>query len=215
MNSKYGMDNRFYRFMTTVGDLILLNLICVLGCLPVITAGASVTAMYTVLFKIKKKQESYITKDFISAFKENFVQSTILWLIFAGIGVVFYFDLRISNIVEGNIGFILRIIFWILITIWGVMVSFIFPLIAKFKNSAGNILKNAFWMSFGFLPFSIAVIVIEIIPVFLMYIKPQWEINVFPFMLIIGFSLQGLMCTYIFEHIFDTVVSKNDKSNQH
>lgn len=214
MNSKFGMDNRFYRFMTSVGDMILLNLICVIGCLPVATAGASVTAMYSVLFKIKKGEESYITKDFLRAFKENFIQSTILWVIFAGVGVIFYFDLRISNVIDGSLGFALRIVFWILITIWAFMISFIFPLIAKFKNSVGNILKNAFWMSFGFLPFSIAVIVIEVIPIFLMYIKPQWEINVFPFMLIIGFSLQGLICAYIFEHIFDTFVPKNDKENE-
>ena len=43
----FDMDNPFWRFMSLVADLIILNLLFVLCSIPIITIGASTTALYT------------------------------------------------------------------------------------------------------------------------------------------------------------------------
>ena len=42
MNRFFNMDNKFFVFMGRVADLLLLNFLCILCCIPVVTAGASI-----------------------------------------------------------------------------------------------------------------------------------------------------------------------------
>ena len=52
MDRIFNMDNKFFTFMGKAADLILLNIIFLICCLPVVTIGASVTAMYYVTLKM-------------------------------------------------------------------------------------------------------------------------------------------------------------------
>ena len=60
MGRIFDMNNTFFRFMSKVADLCILNIICVICCIPVITAGASITAMYYVTLKMVRNEEAYI-----------------------------------------------------------------------------------------------------------------------------------------------------------
>lgn len=54
MNRFFNMDNKFFVFMGRVADLILLNILCILCCIPIVTAGASITALYYVTLKMAR-----------------------------------------------------------------------------------------------------------------------------------------------------------------
>ena len=75
------MDNKFFVFMGRVADLMILNILCIICCIPIITIGASVTAMYYVTLKMTRNEESYIVRSFFKSFKENFKQATVIWLV--------------------------------------------------------------------------------------------------------------------------------------
>ena len=78
MNRFFNMDNKFFVFMGRVADLLLLNFLCILCCIPVVTAGASITALYYVTLKMARDEESYIARSFFRSFKQNFKQATII-----------------------------------------------------------------------------------------------------------------------------------------
>ena len=86
MSSFFNMDSPIMRFLSRVCDLIILNLLTIVCCIPVFTAGASITALFSVTLKMVKGEESYIVRGFFKGFKENFKQSTIIWIIVAVIG---------------------------------------------------------------------------------------------------------------------------------
>ena len=69
MNRFFNMDNKFFVFMGRVADLLLLNFLCILCCIPVVTAGASITALYYVTLKMARDEESYIARSFFRSFK--------------------------------------------------------------------------------------------------------------------------------------------------
>ena len=50
--------------MGKVADLCLLNLVCLACCIPIITAGASLTALYYVTLKMVRNEEAYIFRSF-------------------------------------------------------------------------------------------------------------------------------------------------------
>ena len=89
-------DNRIIRILTTLCDFLILNILWLVCSVPVITAGASTTALYSVMFKIIKKEEGYIIKSFLKAFRQNFKQSTIIWLLLIGTGCIVGYDWYIA-----------------------------------------------------------------------------------------------------------------------
>ena len=76
-----GQEGWLFRFLDRLWDLIVLNVLFIITCIPLFTVGAAISALYTVTMKGVRKEDSYIVRSYLSAFKENFKKSTILWLL--------------------------------------------------------------------------------------------------------------------------------------
>ena len=74
-------DSPLIQFINTVIDLIILNVLCTICCIPIITIGPALTAKYDVAMRIVRREEPAVFKPFFKAFKENFKQATIIWVI--------------------------------------------------------------------------------------------------------------------------------------
>ena len=99
MDNLFRYDNKFFEALGKISNTVILNLLCILSCIPIITIGASATATYFVAMQIVKDEESYIIKEFIKRFKENFIISTKIWIIMMIIGGVLCFDFYISKLI--------------------------------------------------------------------------------------------------------------------
>ena len=98
------MDNIIVRALSRVFDLILLNLLWLACSLPVITIGASTTALYSVTLKMAANEEGYILRGFLEAFRRNWKQSTVIWLILLVIGAALGADFMIVRRLPGVLG---------------------------------------------------------------------------------------------------------------
>ena len=99
MDNLFEYDNKFFEVLGKITDIIILNLLCIISCLPIITIGASVTATYFVALQMVRNEETYIIREFIKRFKENFIFSTKVWSIILIIGLVLSFDFYISRLI--------------------------------------------------------------------------------------------------------------------
>ena len=52
MDRLFNMDNKFFTVMGRVADLIMLNVVFLICCLPIVTIGASLTALHYVTLKM-------------------------------------------------------------------------------------------------------------------------------------------------------------------
>ena len=95
-------DNVVMRALGKMGDMICLNVMWVICCIPIITIGASTTALYTVMLRMVKNEEGYIFRGFLKAFKSNFKQSTLIWLILLLLGIVWTVDFRVAGFMPGD-----------------------------------------------------------------------------------------------------------------
>ena len=95
--SIFNMDGPVFRFLNKMADLCILNLIFLLCCLPIITIGASVTALYSVTLKMSRDQEGYIARSFFKAFKANFKQATSIWIPSLLLLFIMLADIRIDS----------------------------------------------------------------------------------------------------------------------
>ena len=147
MDRFFSMDNKFFTFMGKVADLCILNIVCLICCIPIVTAGASITAMFFVTMKMVKNEESYIIKSFFKSFRQNFKQATVINLIMLAVAAILYVDLRIVNQMGQPISQILHVIFLAFTVLYAMVFMYIYPVLAKFYNSTRNTFINAVLMS--------------------------------------------------------------------
>lgn len=202
MSSFFNMDNPAMRFLSRICDLMILNLLCIVFCLPVITAGASVTALYSVTLKMAKNEEAYIVKGFLKAFKENFKQSTIIWLIMAFAGIVMCVDYQAATLLPEKLISVFRIFIFIFAFIYVMIFTYIFPYTARFENTLKNIFKNSLLIAILNLPWTILLIVYPLILVFFTFLAPFTLVYGSMLWIFFGFAVVAYWNSLIFRKVF-------------
>ena len=89
----FNYDNPIWRFMGKFCDILILNVLWIVLSIPIVTIGASTTAVYYVTLKLVRDEEGPTIRSFFKSFKENFKQSTAIWLILLAAGALTGFDL--------------------------------------------------------------------------------------------------------------------------
>ena len=128
------IDSPVMRVLGRLGDIIILNMIFVVGCIPVITIGTSLSALYAVAMKMARGEEPSVWKEFWKAYKRNFKQATICWLIMAVVAILLFVDFRIIRVFQGSMYSVMRVILAIILGMWILMFQYLFPYIARFEN---------------------------------------------------------------------------------
>ena len=212
MERFFNMNNKFFTFMGRIADLCILNVICLVCCIPVVTAGASITAMYYVTLKMVRNEESYIVRSFFKSFKENFKQSTVINLIMIAAGVILYLDLNVAKNMPGSAGQIFRMIFMAFAIIYYALLLYVYPILARFYNTIRNTIKNALLMSIRHLPYTIAMLLIGLCPLLLLFIESyQIQATLFGLFLFMGFGVIAYCNSFFMVKIFDHYMPKEEK----
>ena len=155
MDRLFNMDNKFFTVMGRVADLIMLNVVFLICCLPIVTIGASLTALHYVTLKMARNEESYIIRSFFKSFKQNFKQATVINLIMLAVAAILYMDLRIVGNIDGTMSQVLYIVFFAFGILYMMVFLYIYPVLAKFYNSIKNTFRNAFLMAIRHLPYTV------------------------------------------------------------
>lgn len=194
----FKLDSPLMTFLGRVCDIMILNVLVIAFSLPIFTAGAAITAAYSVAYKMVKNEESYIVKGFWKAFKENFKQSTVIWLIFLAVFMILFFDYRIIFFSEVELNKLVQYGVLAVTAIIAMGFSFVFPIQARFSNTVKNTIKNAFLMAISHLPSAILFVVSYAVPVLLFYFLPQ----ILPVILMLGCGLLPYLKSFLFLKIF-------------
>ena len=162
MDQIFNVDNKFFRGISKIIDCVWLSILWAICCIPVFTAGAATTALYYAVNKAIKNDRGYATSEFFAAFKSNFKQSTVIWLIFLVLYIwlgVDYLVMRAYAEAGAAIGSmsVIFLVFGMLVTMWG---FYVFPYIARFENSTKNILKNTALIAISNVPWTLLLMVL-------------------------------------------------------
>ncbi|MBO5293191.1 MAG: YesL family protein [Lachnospiraceae bacterium] len=198
MNSLFNMDGPVMSFLNRVADLIWLNILALICCLPIVTAGASLTALHYMTIKMVKKEEGYIARGFFKSFRQNFKQATIIWMMVLLVGAVIWGDLFILNRMLTGMPKAFSIIIAAVGVIFLFTFIYVFPVLARFDNTIKNTIKNAFLMSILNFPKTILMVIVYVIPVVVMFLVPA----VFPVVFMLGMSLPAYVASIFFAGIF-------------
>jgi len=196
--SIFAPDGKLATALNTIGSLIVLNLLTILCCLPVFTVGAAMTALYTMTMRIVRKEEGAIVKEYFAAFRDNFRQATISWLIFGSLMVFMAFDIFLLQRITGTFGMVYRILLFVIILGFAVECIHIFALQARFDNTPKNTAKNALLLCVGHFPQAVLMLAVTVSPLILLSVSLRFISVVF----LIGLSGPAFLAGMYFVSIF-------------
>lgn len=174
MSNLFNPYNPIMEFLSKIFDLIILNLLFILSCIPLITVGASISALSHITLKIVKGEDPYIWSGFWKSFRQNFKQGTLLWFFSILIFIFLKMDFSIINSQAIPAFMVIRIFLWIICIIALSMFLYIFPIISHFVCTTKQALKNALFMTFGYFPYTMLLLVITGLILFLCSISQKY-----------------------------------------
>ena len=203
----FNYDSPFWSFMSRLADLIILNLLWIVFCIPVVTIGASTTAMYRVTLNMVRGEGSGVVRMFLDAFRLNLKQAVLIFLILLipVLLVVYEFWMYLSGAVGQSMW--LGLVFCCPSLILALVLAYVYPLLAQFDNSIRNTLKNACYLALGNLPFSLVMAVLNLAAPILFLCVPEIFMKSCIFWIVIGAALvatlNALLLRRIFKKYFD------------
>lgn len=213
MRDFFNMDGPFFTVINRLGDLILLNILWLICCIPIVTIGASTTALYFETMKLAENNEGYIARNFFRSFKQNFLQSTVIWIILAisgfGIGYYLYNMLFHSENMGASSQLIAFSIVLMLCIVYAMIFVYVFPLQSKFVNKIKYTIKNSLILGIRHLPMTAIIIASYAIAIFC-FMKFSFLLPVF---LLIGVAAIAYGQSFIFNKIFYIYINK-DKTEE-
>ena len=208
MDNLFRYDNKFFEALGKISNIVILNLLCIVSCLPIITIGASVTATYFIAMQIVKDEESYIIKEFIKRFKENFIISKKIWIIMMIIGGVLCFDFYISKlIINEYMRIILQFILLMISIIFVFSIMYVFPIASKFENTVKNTMINSILISIQHLPQTIVMTLVNLSPIILIFMLSDYWGQILFFYTVIGFAVIAYINSIFFNKIFKQYIN--------
>ncbi len=209
MRGVFHPEGPFMNFITKITYSAYLNLLWLVCCLPIVTIGASTTALFYVTLKVVRNEEGSLTKAFFHSFKENFRQGTIIWLILLTVGIVLGVDGYIFYHMRFENAFwtVATAVFLIAAAAYAIILMYIFPLLARFDNTIRTMFKNAIMLGMRFLLCTVVMAVIYFAMVFVI-------INIFTPMIIFGEGLCALLCSYLLSNILLLCQEKQEETTQ-
>lgn len=204
MDRLFSIDNKFFRAMSKLVDCFCVTILWLVFCIPVITIGASTTAFYYTVHKVIRNDKGYMWKSFWGSFKDNFKQSTIMWLIFLVLGVVFTVDAAIMKIVMdgGSKAGGLFYFFCVMLALLYIWAIFSFAYTARFEQTLKLTLKNAGLLAIANLPWTLVMLLVLAFAVFVITFTPFF-LTVVPCWVMLVYNI-------ILERIFRKVMSEED-----
>ena len=99
----FSYDGPVYRFLKKVSDVTLMNLLWLLTSLPIVTLGASTTALYATTLARRQGDDRAVTTLFLGTFRRSWKQATVLFLAILAAAVVLLSNLYFWNYVADGI----------------------------------------------------------------------------------------------------------------
>ena len=170
MKEQFNLNSPWVQRFAMLTNLVMLNILWLVCCIPIFTAGAATAAMYHTVFQYHSKEDDEVLRPFFRAFRANFKQATLLLLPLLAVLALLVFDM-VYLVANGKGIAALFLLIVLGFFVMGIMVH-LFPLIARFNMDAKALLRTAFSLVMLHLPATLTVIALTLLPIFLLLFQP-------------------------------------------
>jgi len=206
--SFFSIDSPLMQGLNKIINCAYLSLLWLIFSIPLVTIGASTTALYYTTNKVIRNNRGYVFQQFWHSFKTSFKQSTIIWLIYVVIALVLYYDGEIMLVLTENSGFgtTANLFFKAMLILISTWLVYVLAYIARFEAPLKTIAKNAAFMAIRHLPKTLLIMLIFAVVAFAVWFMP--------ILIIIMPTLGAWIISYFMEKTFAQYMSDEDRQKE-
>lgn len=208
MDSLFSADSALMRGLTRLADVIILNLLFIATSIPVVTLGASLTALNFTAMRISTGECNSVTGDYFRSFRRNFRQATVIGLVLALlIGVLAAWYVVVTNLAFGALAELVLLAIWYVLAFTVVAAAlFVFPYLANFEGRTRDVLRNARLLSWKHPLTALATLALIALCVTITVFYPQVT-GYGLFWLLVGFAGIAVVNGFLFTRIFSKYIA--------
>ena len=166
-----------------LADLVFCNILFCLCSLPLFTMGAAAAALFDCAMSITEDmEEQLIVRQYWEAFKKNFKDATLEWLILLAVIALLAVYAWAVNVLSGSLYRMYRVTFYVLLFLFLAGCQYVFPLQARFRLGVGKTLKTAWLLAAAALPFTILGLLVLAAAVYISFFMNPNAVNSFVFL---------------------------------
>jgi uncharacterized membrane protein YesL len=145
MATLFSPDSALMRGLSLVADVMVLNLIFIATSIPIVTLGASLTALNFTAMRLATGECNSVAGDYFRSFRRNFRQATVIWFVLLALaGVLAAWYVVVTNLNFGPLAELILLAIWYVLAFnFAAAVLFVFPYLARFEGSTREVLGNA------------------------------------------------------------------------
>lgn len=202
MKKLFSPDSAFVQIVMDTGTLIWINLLWLLCCIPVFTIGASTAAMYRMVFNVIEHKSTH-TADFFRAFKSNFKQGTMIWLLILFAAVCLYLFYAVIAFYEARVvQLILLAVFLCFLLLAALVALYAFPLTCYFENTLRGTLSNALIFALANPVRSVAALALTLLPLGALLFMTQFFLTLLVLFVMVIPSVLAFMVARMIRPVF-------------
>lgn len=179
MEKIFGIGGPLARGMTLLANTICLSIFWIIGCLPIVTIGASTTAAYYAAMQAVRG-ENGILRNYIKSFKENLKQAVMVELLIAVPGAILVGGVYLMAMMERQIPYGISAAYGCLAFVFLAVVSYIFPLLSYFVFPTGTLFKNAVLIPLANGGWTFLVVLVNLLPLVIPMLRLDWTVMILP-----------------------------------
>lgn len=202
----FDVDNVVFRTIDKIGKIFMLNLFWVIFSLPVVTMGAATTALLYSSMKLQTG-EGYWYENFWRSFKENFKQATVIFLLYALLGVFLAADFMLGGQTKGSFGLVMQGAAGIVFVPYFLSLLYVFGVQSRFVNTVKDTIRYAFFMALKNIKYTVQMAIL-----FILFVWVNTTVLLFNFLtLVYGFGLMGYFFASYYRKTFEKYLDQSYK----
>ena len=211
MESLFSAESTLMRGLTRLADMMILNLLFIVTSIPLVTLGASLTALHFTAMRIGTGECLSVSGDYARSFRQNFRQATVIGLVIALLVVVLAaWDHVIATLLSGSARLALQAVWYVLAFNLILTALFVFPYIANFEGRTRDVFRNAILLAWRHLPTALAILATSALGVGVTYVYPH-ATGYGLFWLLLGFATIAVASGFLFTRIFRSYVAASSR----
>ncbi|MFT8593514.1 MAG: YesL family protein [Bifidobacterium sp.] len=202
----FNQSNLFFKVMGVVFDLAVLNILTLVCSIPIVTAGASFTAMHYVLWHMVRGEETYIARQFFEAFTRNFRQATLFWLGCLPFIALVWLNVLVIQELPAENRWLLFATLAVAALVATAITEMYFVLLSRYENRTWTQLKNAALLSLGYFPRTIAMMLVlaTFAAIYILF-----STYLIPLLIFLGLTLPQYCCAWLYNPILVHLDERN------
>lgn len=215
MKSLFNLDNPFMQALSRIGDLMMLSILTLALCIPVVTFGPAVTALFKTVYSLTLDTCGAVIPTYFRAFRDNFKQAAIVGAAMLVAFAAFVCDFILLRLYFAGTAYQVLLVLVVILAILVLsLTAYLFPLITRYSNTLSEHLRNAAILMIVNFPRTVLTVLVHLSPLLMFIFRTEFMLQTLVLWIFLAPGLIAQADSYILMPVFQKLEKKDEEPEE-